>query len=222
MFWGNGTLRARLGGLIGPYDSKRIERASYRLSIGKEVYVSPTGLPGDLLNKPMIPLGSEQTFTIPSGQFGFILTEESVEVPDDAIALISMRAGYKFRGLVNVSGFHVDPGYKGCLLFSVFNSGPNAVHLRRGEDCFLIWYAELDGPNREPRKNGYDKIPSTLTGSLARGVESFSMLRSEIENLKRKVDILLTAGSVVIAVAALVTTLIIFFLDKSPQTTLPT
>ena len=51
-------------------------------------------------------------FTIPPGQFAFLLTEEVVSVPPDALAFISIRAKTKFRGLVNVSGFHVDPGYQ--------------------------------------------------------------------------------------------------------------
>ena len=41
MFWGDTTLKGRLSGLIYPYDPNRIECASYRLSVGKEVYVSP-------------------------------------------------------------------------------------------------------------------------------------------------------------------------------------
>jgi dCTP deaminase len=46
--------------------------------------------------------------------------------------------------LVNVSGFHVDPGYHGQLTFAVFNAGPVPIHLKRGQPIFLIWYASLD------------------------------------------------------------------------------
>ena len=60
------------------------------------------------------------------GQFAFLLTDEIVEVPDSAMALISIKAKIKWRGLINVSGFHVDPGFKGRLIFSVYNAGPGA------------------------------------------------------------------------------------------------
>jgi hypothetical protein len=40
------------------------------------------------------------------------------------MAFISMRTAFKFKGLVNISGFHVDPGYKGKLIFAVFNASP--------------------------------------------------------------------------------------------------
>ena len=85
-----------------------------------------------------------EAFTIPPGQFAFLLTEEVVSVPADALAFISIRAKTKFRGLVDVSGFHVDPGYCGQLTFAVFNAGPVPIHLKRGQPIFLIWYASLD------------------------------------------------------------------------------
>src|SRR3954453_8407651 len=118
MFWGGLRLKNELPALITDYNCERIDRASYRLRVGPEVYVSPTGEPDDPRNKPKTQLKEGQGFTVPAGQFGFILTEESVRVPQCAIAFISMRAGYKFQGLVNVSGFHVDPNYDGRLVFS--------------------------------------------------------------------------------------------------------
>jgi dCTP deaminase len=189
MFWGGARLEKELPALVTDYNRDRIDRASYRLRVGPEVYVSPTGEPEDPRNKPKTQLKDGQGFTVPAGQFGFILTEERVTVPAAAIAFISMRAGYKFRGLVNVSGFHVDPNYEGRLIFSVFNAGPGPVHLSRGEECFLIFYADLDQPGELPVKKGYNSIPSRLTGPIAGGLQSFASLLSKInENDKKLVD----------------------------------
>ena len=68
---------------------------------------------------------------IPPGQFGLLITEEVVQVPMDAIAFISIKAGIKFRGLVNVSGFHADPGFSGKLKFAVYNAGSQRLVLDR-------------------------------------------------------------------------------------------
>lgn len=193
MFWGGERLKDELGALIDDYDVKRVDRAAYRLRVGGEVYVSPTGEPNDPRNKPKKPLGVNESFTIPAGQFGFILTEERIRVPQHALAFISIRATYKFRGLVNVSGFHVDPHYEGKLLFSVFNAGPAAVHLSRGEECFLIWYASLDRPSVLQQKMGFESIPSDLLGPIASGVESFAGLRSKIDENDKKVSERVTA-----------------------------
>lgn len=189
MFWGGERLKTQLGKLISDYDESRIDRASYRLRVGPEVYVSPTGEPNDPRNKPKTKLDEGQGFTIPAGQFGFILTEERVTVPMNAVAFISIRAGYKFRGLVNVSGFHVDPHYEGRLIFAVFNAGPGPVHLSRGEPCFLIWYADLVEPSKLGKRKGYNSIPSELTGPIAGGLQSFASLLSKInENDKKLTD----------------------------------
>lgn len=193
MFWGGERLKDELGALVDDYNVKRVDRAAYRLRVGGEVYVSPTGEPNDPRNKPKKPLGEGESFTIPAGQFGFILTEERIRVPQHAIAFISIRATYKFRGLVNVSGFHVDPHYEGKLLFSVFNAGPGAVHLSRGEECFLIWYASLDRPSILQKKMGFDAIPSDLLGPIASGVESFAGLRSKIDENDKKLSERVTA-----------------------------
>jgi len=214
MFWGGLRLEKELPTLISDYDSARIDGASYRLRVGPEVYVSPTGEPDDPRNKPKTQLAEGQGFTIPAGQFGFILTEERVTVPHTAIAFISIRAGYKFQGLVNVSGFHVDPNYEGRLIFSVFNAGPGPIHLCRGEDCFLIFYAELDTPKQIPKKEGYDSIPSKLTGPIAGGLQSFASLLSKINENDKKFNDRVSAlereqavlkWAIALAVGALVT-----------------
>ena len=144
MFWSGETLNARLEGLIEPFVRERVDCAAYTLSIGPEVYVSPNDQAADPTTVTVRKINEGDGFTIPPGQFAFLITEEIVSVPADALAFISIRAKTKFRGLVNVSGFHVDPGFRGQLTFAVFNAGPVPIHLKRGQAIFLIWYANLD------------------------------------------------------------------------------
>lgn len=141
-FWSGERLFQELPNLIEPFSADLIDCASYTLRIGREVYISPTEGTADPKTKQILTGG--QAFVIPPGQFAFLLTEETISVPDYALAFISMKATIKFRGLVNVSGFHVDPGWRGQLTFAVFNAGPVPVHLQQGENCFLIWYADLE------------------------------------------------------------------------------
>lgn len=185
LFWGNKILEKKLPDLISEYHGDRLDRATYRLRIGPEVYVSPTGQPNDPANKPKTILSSGQGFAIPAGQFGFLLTQETVKVPNSAIAFISIRSQYKFRGLINVSGFHVDPGYDGRLIFAVFNAGPAPVHLAQGEECFHIWYATLDGAVEFPPKKGLQDIPSKLINPISGEIQSLAGLNARIsENQK--------------------------------------
>ena len=41
---------------------------------------------------------------IPSGDFAVLMTKETVQVPKDVIGFITMKLGYKAKGLINVSG----------------------------------------------------------------------------------------------------------------------
>ena len=185
-FWSGETLRERLAPLIEPFAPERVDCAAYTLSVGPEVYVSPNDQTADPTTVTVRKLAPGDAFTIPPGQFAFLLTEEIVAVPADALAFISIRARTKFRGLVNVSGFHVDPGYRGQLTFAVFNAGPVPIHLKRGQPIFLIWYASLDRETAfkkdDPVHMGID--PELITG-IAGELQSFAGLSKKIKDVDR-------------------------------------
>ena len=115
------------------------------------------------------------------------MTEEEVTVPNTAIALISIRATYKFKGLVNVSGFHVDPGWKGRLIFSVYNAGPASVVLSRGAPAFLIWYLSLDQETTFAKdgKLRFDQLPDGLLNNMGGNVFSPMVLSQEVTELRQ-------------------------------------
>lgn len=139
-----------------------IDCNSIRLSIGEEIFVTPHVDQVNEVTKRR--LSPSEAFQIPPQQFAFLLTEEQINVPQDAMAFISMRATYKMQGLINVSGFHVDPGWRGKLTFAVYNAGPSSVHLERGMGLFLIWYADLNEASEKfKQKPGSNTIePKTI------------------------------------------------------------
>ena len=142
-------------------------------------------------------LADGECFAIPPGQFAFLLTKEDVAVPDDAIAFLSIKARIKFCGLINISGFHVDPGYKGKLLFSVLNAGPRPLHVRQGRALFLIWYASLDGrtENRK-RGRGFDGIESERINGISGPILSLQSLSEKQHILEKEMVELRTKFSV--------------------------
>ena len=184
-FWSGATLAEQLPGLIEGFDAKQIDCAAYTLRIGREVYISPSTA-ADASTRTKTILDTGQDFVIPAGQFAFVLTEEIVTVPESAIAFISMKARIKFKGLVNVSGFHVDPGYRGRLLFAIYNANSGPVHLARGDDCFLIWYASLDAGSEAYSRKGpvFDEIPSELITPISRPLETLEGLSDRVTKLE--------------------------------------
>ncbi len=188
-FWSGETLKERLPQLVYPYDEGAIDCAAYTLRVGSEVYVSPDrqiSAP-DRHTKQVLEQG--ESFTIPPGQFAFLVTEERIKVPDDALAFISIKAKLKFNGLINISGFHVDPGYDGHLLFSVLNAGPRPLHLQRSQPLFLIWYATLDRVTAMRKDEaGFAGIkPDMLTG-ISGEIQSLQRLSEDYRELERRFD----------------------------------
>ncbi|MDB5415372.1 MAG: Deoxycytidine triphosphate deaminase [Rubritepida sp.] len=185
-FWSGETLGERLKTLIDPFAPERVDCAAYTLAIGSEVYISPNDQSADPTTVTIRKLSDGEAFTVPPGQFAFLLSEEVVSVPPDALAFISIRAKIKFRGLVNVSGFHVDPGYRGQLTFAVFNAGPVPVHLKRGQPIFLIWYANLDCETALKKSGPIQRgIDPELVTAVAGELQSFASLSRKIKNVDK-------------------------------------
>lgn len=124
--------------IIHPYGVEKLGPNSYELSLGNQVYTTTDELPTDF----ELP-GTPRYIRIEPGEFAILTTHEYVYVPPDLVGFISIRYRYKERGLVNVSGFHVDPGFFGKLLFTVFNAGPSDIVLEYKENVFMIMFAEL-------------------------------------------------------------------------------
>jgi dCTP deaminase len=182
--WSDKTLRERIDSVIDPVTEDQIDISGYRLRVGSQVYV--TGGKNGRRSEPYS-LENKTNIDIQPGQFALIQTYETVTVPKDTFGLISMRANTKFGGLLNVSGFHVDPGYSGKLIFSVFNAGPKAISLSIDDPIFMIWFLNLDQENEKSYKGDKSsgQINSKLINKLNITVNSLPELAEKVENLSR-------------------------------------
>jgi len=183
-FWSTERVleRAAEEGLVVPFSADRIVCGAYELALGPESFItSDSGV------KRRVESGEQ--LVIPPGQFALLLTEESVRIPTDAIAFISIKAGYKFGGLINVSGFHVDPGFRGRLKFSVYNAGSENTILQRGLPTFLLWFAELTARTADGYHGSHQDQESITPEDVTRlqgEVASPSSLSAEIKDLKEE------------------------------------
>ena len=221
-FWSGEKLDERLPDLITPFDASKIDCAAYRLTVGPEAYVSPPSGKDNADAHTKEQLAAGEGIAVPPGQFGFLVTDEVVRVPQDTLGFISIRAKVKSRGLVNVSGFHVDPGYKGRLVFAVFNAGPAPVHLARGDDSFLIWFADLDRVSEHVKRDeGHTGISSDLINPIAGKVQSLAGLDEKIkatkEDLEKRLHTFERTGAVLLMIGTiLLGALATFTLTRAP------
>lgn len=188
-FWSSQTLERRLGDIVKTTTKEQVDCNAVTLRIGPEIYITPSLEEAAPNNHTKQLLGPGQPFAIPPGQFAFLLTEESVVVPATAMAFISMKATFKLKGLVNVSGFHVDPGWSGPLIFAVFNAGPSAVHLQRGLPLFLIWFADLDhASDKRKTKPGPTSIPPQMINNITGELDSLYALDRRVRDEHKRLD----------------------------------
>jgi dCTP deaminase len=178
------TLEELAGGepLIKPFFENRVKQGAYELSMGAEAFLTsdPTGTKQNLIDNEQV--------VIPPGQFGLLLTDETVAIPSNAIAFISIKFSIKQRGLINVSGFHVDPGFKGQLKFAVYNAGSGNIVLTRGEPVFLIWFSDLSAPTL----NIYDGKHARQQGILSDDVMQIQGEVASPGELKKQIEELRT------------------------------
>ncbi|WP_279722690.1 dCTP deaminase [Acinetobacter baumannii] len=200
MFWNGKKLESKKSELIELDNSVdiqtvKVDCASIELTVGSEVYITPSSENDPKVKRILTEKKSQ--FIIPKGQFALLITEEIVKVPNNALAFISFKAKYKYKGLINVSGFHVDPGWYGKLTFSIYNAGPSDIALEKGDPFALIWYADLDnecvedGHTFDPDYVKSYTSPVTKMGSnrvsdMTGDIFSPFKLKKELDDLKEK------------------------------------
>lgn len=161
-----------------------VVNGAFELSLGPEAFLTTA----DNNTKQILKEGEQ--LAIPPGQFGLLLTEETVSIPIHAIGFISIKAGIKFRGLVNVSGFHVDPGFTGRLKFAVYNAGSQNIVLERRQPVFLLWLSDLDQPTK-PYSGVHGNQNNISPDDVMRihgEIASPGQLKKEIQELGIKLD----------------------------------
>lgn len=178
------------------YTEDRVEQAAYVLSLGSEAYRT------DNKDRKVEILDDKNSrIEINPGQFTLLMTEEVIEIPKNKLAFISIKAKQKLKGLINISGFHVDPGFKGKLLFSVYNASPSTITLETKQPYFLIWFASLESAASQDdaynqvhnSHQGQSRIPVEYLDPLKRGemVSPHALMERMKENkteLERKVE----------------------------------
>ncbi|MGM8891325.1 dCTP deaminase domain-containing protein [Psychrobacter sp. 1Y1] len=204
-FLGREDLRRELKTIIPLHNKNNIDSNKYELSLGHSYSASDS--------KHEVLKAKNGQIIINPGQFCFLETQENIKMPNNLMAFISIKAGIKFKGLVNISGFHVDPHFEGKIVFSVLNAGPSPINLTVGKPLFQIWFAELksisEGYNGKHQKQSGvtgDLINKHMTGS---DNASPAQLQKQINELDKKYDKLLAYAMVVGAILTIFTGLII-------------
>jgi len=184
-FWSGEKLFANQN-VIVPFSDKQIDCNAYTLRMGNCYYRTAERETGHEQKKTF--LSPEESFLIPAGQFAFLLSKEEVKIPQNAMAFISMRTAVKFQGLINVSGFHVDPGYEGKLVYAAYNASPSPIQICENDLIFKIWFCDLDHTSKPPSStppyifdgSPFNDIGNDLIKGMSKEILSLQSLADKI------------------------------------------
>ncbi len=176
------TKRFKEGGLFadGTGEEKQIQQASYDLRLGSESYVVGADVPVKLSKD------KQEYLVIAPGQFALLTTHEIVDMPRELLGFITLKNGFKMQGLINVSGFHVDPTFKGRLVFAVNNIGPSDIRLRYCEPTFTIFFSKVEGDVGAARPPVKEDLPLNYIQLLGGSSLTLSKVQKDLEDLKFK------------------------------------
>ena len=190
-FWSGEKLCSRGDSIFVPFNCNQIDRNAYVLRMGNRYYRTADEDQAGKVQVRTI-LSDNEAFQIPPGQFAFLLCKEAIKVPNNAMAFISMRTPLKFRGLINVSGFHVDPGYNGQLVYAVFNAGPSPVQVKENDLAFKIWFCDLDKESSPPYvadpDEGLHDISNELVHGMSREILSLQNVAKKLQDQEHDID----------------------------------
>jgi dCTP deaminase len=179
------------------FDRSCVQQASYDLRLGSEAYLVGS-------DSPVLLTDDEPYLTIPPGQFALLSCFEKLNVPRSILGFITLKNGEKMQGLVNISGFHVDPTFKGTLLFAVNNVGPSDIRLKFKDPTFTIFFAQVVGDigqQRAEQKFPNLGIPRKAVQYLGGSSVTLTKLQKEVDELRTR--LLIYAPFAVAALLAL-------------------
>lgn len=191
-----------------PKPEKGLNSASADLRLGSEFFVKSKGRPLRLTH-------DDPYLTIPSGEFALLMTFEVVHIPRNILALITMKMGQKQKGLINISGFHVDPGFHGQIFYSVYNAGPSDITLKFKQWVFTIFFTTLGGEVPQPYDGEHQQqrdLPPALVQAIGSPPTNLVQLERRLDHLQNTIRI---GGAFVVGVLIPIAGLVGFVLNEA-------
>lgn len=189
--------------LIDPFNSKLVMPASYDLCVGQKILASP--LSPDTLGAVIELNENSQSYRVQTGQMVAVLSAERLALPLDICARFGIRSEYTRRGLNAFGGVQIDPGFKGRLIMSLQNVGPEPVTLTLEQPLYTVEFQRLEEPatvgyegayqdQDDFPQDQYEFILSARTTSLAeiprlrQDIARLSVLLEELEERLPELD----------------------------------
>lgn len=169
--------------VISEFDKKLLQSASYDLRLGRRVLKSTTD--GE---SPIVDLEKERVLQIGTGEFVEVITLEKLELPSNICGRIGIRSYFTRKGLIFFSGPQVDPGFKGHLVISLFNTGPRPIIMKYGEPFCTIEFCKTGKAVEKPYEGPYQNQTDFPTENIEFIMGAKGITLYEVSELMKKLS----------------------------------
>lgn len=119
------------------FADENVEACSYDVRAGNKAILGGQGNEIDLRT---------QALELGPGAYAGVLSLEKLNLPTNCFARLGAKRTYMYDGLILLSGAIVDPGYRGHLLFGLYNASQKKVIVRRGRKVCNVVFERLAQP----------------------------------------------------------------------------
>jgi len=149
------------GLIMRPFESDRLQGASYDLRIGKRLLISGEDRESDLSEVGAVAL-------MP-GDFAVIVSDEYFEIPQNIVINIGPKTYLTKKGVILQAGMQIDPGFKGHLILGLYNSSPRKYVIEHLGDLCSIQFFKL----QENAKKVFKERPDYIRGEFPREMKDY-------------------------------------------------
>jgi len=137
--------------VIEDFSETLLQPASYDLRVGKKALKSAI----EEKESPLVDLEKEKVLRVGTGEFIEILTYERLELSNSVSGRIGIKSYFTRKGIIPFTGAKIDPGFRGNLVVSLFNTGPRIIVMKYGEPFCTIEFSRLGKPAEHPYSGNY-------------------------------------------------------------------
>ena len=174
--------------IIENFDPTKLSPASYDAKLGKTGYTTESRARIDIENAGHV--------IIKAGDFAIVTSFETFEIPMDIAGHIGLRSYYTRKGMIQLSGPQLDPGFKGIIIIGLFNASPRDIMIPYKEALISLEFIKLIEPAKVGYTGKYQDQYSIPAPDLEWLIESkgvtFSQVALELSSLSKNVNDLTT------------------------------
>jgi dCTP deaminase len=152
--------------ILDPFDSTRVEPASYDIRLGNRAFASSS--------KEVVNLSEKGVLIVEPGEFAVLESRERVELDRNTAAQLGLRSEYARQGLLLLSGPQIDPGFRGILVVRVVNLAPKRIALPHEAPFLTVQFFRLSKPSGK----AYSGPQQGQTGITAKDIQELTETES--------------------------------------------